>query len=105
MSEYIKKPVKIFLVGFGSLAGLWAAAALLSGLHHTGWQINEFMRQLFVASGLVGPLHTMVDFYTHIKGIEYIICVLFFVVFPLYFRYVEKSSIKRTTPVKTLKRE
>ena len=40
------------------------------------------------AIGMVKPLHTLVDYYTHIKGIEYLICVAFFVAFPVFFKYV-----------------
>ena len=44
-----------------------------------------------VAIGMVKPLHTLVDYYTHIKGIEYLICVAFFVAFPVFFKYVNKA--------------
>lgn len=100
MSKYITRPVKILMVSAGTIMGLWSLVALVSGLNQVNWQVTTFMHHLFTASGLIGPLHTMVDFYTHIKGVEYIICVLFFVVFPLYFRYVERTFDKRKTPVK-----
>jgi hypothetical protein len=45
-----------------------------------------------VATGMVTPLHTLVDYYTHIKGIEYLICVAFFVAFPVFFTYVNKEK-------------
>ncbi|MBA3007383.1 MAG: hypothetical protein KJ900_01275 [Proteobacteria bacterium] len=50
--------------------------------------------QYMVATGMIKPLHTMVDFYTHIKGIEYLICVAFFVVFPAFYTYVNKEQKK-----------
>jgi len=43
------------------------------------------------ATGMIKPLHTLVDFYTHIKGIEYLICVAFFVAFPAFYSYVSKE--------------
>ena len=49
-----------------------------------------------VAIGMVKPLHTLVDYYTHIKGIEYLICVAFFVAFPVFFKYVNKAPAKVT---------
>jgi len=104
MSDAIKKPVKISMLAIGVLITLWATAALLSGLHQVNWQVTTFMRHMLMTSGLIDPLHTMVDFYTHIKGVEYIICVMFFIVFPLYFRYVEKSHANRKTAVKTMER-
>lgn len=82
----------LLLVGGGSLFGIWSLTAMLSGLRQTGWSIAEFVRAGLEASGLITPLHTMVDFYTHIKGIEYIFCGVFFVVFPLFFRFVDKPE-------------
>ncbi len=62
------------------------------GLYRVNWQVTELVRQYLVASGMIQPIHTMVDFYTHIKGIEYIICVAFFVAFPIFFQYVNKRK-------------
>jgi hypothetical protein len=86
------KPVGAIMIGTGGLFGLWALAAMIGGLHRVNWQPAELLRQYLVASGMIQPIHTMVDFYTHIKGIEYIICVMFFVAFPVFFRYVEKRK-------------
>ncbi len=86
------KSVKILMAGTGGLFGIWALAALFGGLHQVNWQVTELMRHYLVASGMIQPIHTMVDFYTHIKGIEYIICVAFFVAFPVFFQYVEKRK-------------
>lgn len=80
------------MLATGGIFGIWAAAALLGGLHRVNWQVTELVRQYMVASGIIQPLHTLVDFYTHIKGIEYLICVAFFVVFPIYFKYIEKQK-------------
>jgi hypothetical protein len=82
----------ILLIGVGSFFGLWSSAAVLGGLHKVGWNIIEFARSGLVASGMIQPIHTMVDFYTHIKGIEYIICVAFFVVFPLFYRFIDRPE-------------
>ncbi len=86
------KSVRILMAGTGSVFGIWALAALFGGLHQVNWQVTELMRHYLVASGMVQPIHTMVDFYTHIKGIEYLICVAFFVAFPVFFQYVEKRK-------------
>lgn len=86
------KSVRTIMVGSGGFFVLGALAAMLGGLHRVNWQVTELVRQYLVASGMVQPIHTMVDFYTHIKGIEYIICVLFFVAFPVFFQYVEKKK-------------
>ena len=79
------------VLGFGAVIGLWATAALVGGLSQVG-SVSELLRQYMVATGMVTPLHTLVDYYTHIKGIEYLICVAFFVAFPVFFTYVNKEK-------------
>ena len=92
------KNAKRLMVAGGSIFFLWAAAVLFSALHQVNWQVTELARQYLVATGMIQPIHTLVDFYTHIKGIEYIICVAFFVAFPIFFQYLEKRKTHITTP-------
>lgn len=92
------KPIEKLMVGVGGLFFLWATAMMLGGLRQVNWQVTELARQYLVATGMIQPIHTVVDFYTHIKGIEYIICVAFFVAFPIFFRLIEH---KKTPPVTT----
>lgn len=84
------------MLTFGSLVGLWAFAALLGGLRQADWQVTELLRQYMIATGMIQPFHTLVDFYSHIKGVEYLICVAFFVAFPLFYRYVNADRRVRT---------
>lgn len=83
----------------GGLFGLWALAALVGGLHRVDWQVTELVRQYLVATGMIRPIHTLVDFYSHIKGIEYLICVAFFVAFPIFFKYLEKTETREKTTI------
>ncbi len=39
----------------------------------------------------------MVDFYSYIKEVEYIVCIAFFVVFPLFYRYANEDRKRITT--------
>ena len=78
------------MMGAGSLVGLWVLAALTTGLMQVGWQPGELLRQYLVAVGAIGEFETLVDFYTHIKGVEYIICVAFLAAFPVFFKYVNR---------------
>lgn len=91
------KWVTASMVGLGSLVFLWVAAAFVGALHQVNWQISELARQYMLATGMMKPLHTLVDFYSHIKGVEYLICVAFFVAFPVFFKYVNKE--KRTVQI------
>ena len=80
------------IVVLSAIVGLWSMVALVSGCIATGG-IAPLVGSWMGAVGLIQPIHTLVDFYTHIKGIEYIICVAFFVVFPVFFKYVNKERI------------
>lgn len=40
----------------------------------------------------VQPIYTLVDYYSYIKGMEYLICVGFFVGFPMFYRYINPKS-------------
>ena len=78
--------------GIGAAIGIWAMTALTYSLSQSGWSIAELARQYMVAVGAIGEFETLVDFYTHIKGIEYIICVAFFAAFPVFFKYVNNTK-------------
>ncbi len=82
------------ILAAGSMMCLWVGAALVSALSSVGWSVSELAGQYMVAIGMVKPLHTLVDYYTHIKGIEYLICVAFFVAFPVFFKFVNKTPAK-----------
>ncbi|MEJ2136464.1 MAG: hypothetical protein P8X86_14640 [Desulfofustis sp.] len=75
----------------GVTIGIWSLLAFTAGLKQADWQLTELLRQYLIATGVVKPTHTLVDFYSHIKGVEYLICVAFFVAFPLFFKYVNKD--------------
>jgi len=89
------------VAGLGMVVGGWAAMTLLAGLKHVDWQFSELLRQYLVATGIVKPSHTLVDFYSHIKGVEYLICVGFFVVFPIFYKYVNSEDEKVETTIRT----
>lgn len=84
----------------GSLFALWATTAIIFGLQSVDYQVTELFRQYLIATGMIKPLHTLVDYYTHIKGIEYLLCVVFFVAFPFFYSYLEKTrKSKRSAPI------
>jgi Ca2+/Na+ antiporter len=93
MAEHYNKTAGRVVLGFGALIGLWAGAAFIGGIKQAG-SISELVRQYMVATGMVTELNTLVDYYTHIKGIEYLICVAFFVAFPVFFKYVNKEKVQ-----------
>lgn len=52
------------------------------------------MDNLFTSIGEVKELFTLVDYYHYIKGLEYLICLAFFVGFPAFYRYINMSDAK-----------
>lgn len=44
--------------------------------------------------GEVKEVFTLVDYYSYIKSMEYLICVAFFVGFPMFYRYINKREEK-----------
>ncbi len=48
--------------------------------------------QLFSSVGEIKEVFTLVDYYQYIKGVEYLICVAFFVGFPIFYRYIHKRE-------------
>jgi len=82
--------------GIGAAIGIWAMTALTFSLSQSGWSVAELARQYMVSVGAIGEYETLVDFYTHIKGIEYIICVAFFAAFPAFFKYVNNAKAPLT---------
>ena len=41
-------------------------------------------------------VYTLVDFYQYIKGVEYLICLAFFISFPMFYRYLNQSPDERS---------
>ncbi|MEA3468641.1 MAG: hypothetical protein U9R57_10525 [Thermodesulfobacteriota bacterium] len=96
MAAKTSKTTGRIILAAGSVMCLWVGATLISALSSTGWSVSALAGQYMAAIGMVKPLHTLVDYYTHIKGIEYLICVAFFVAFPVFFKYVNKVPAKVT---------
>jgi hypothetical protein len=52
--------------------------------------MNELLNQI----GEFQQVYTLVDFYQYIKGVEYLICLAFFVSFPMFYRYLNHDDDK-----------
>jgi len=55
----------------------------------------EMFASMFGSIGEFNRVHTVVDFYTYIKGVEYLICVAFFVAFPLFYKFIHSPPVDR----------
>ncbi len=85
--------------GLAGAFGIWAIMAFVTGLSSVNFQVGEMARQFLVATGNLGEYETLVDFYTHIKGVEYLMAGAFFVAFPVYFKYVDKAEAGKRAKV------
>lgn len=79
------------LAGAGAIFGIWALTAFTSLLAQMDWNVGEVLRQYMVATGALNEQETLVDYYTHIKGAEYIIAVAFLGLYPVFFKYVNRT--------------
>lgn len=50
------------------------------------------LESLFNSIGEVSQVFTVVDYYQYIKGLEYLICLAFFIIFPIFYRYIHKDK-------------
>lgn len=80
------------VAGLGGAFGIWAMMAFVSGLSAVDFQMGEMFRQFLVATNNIGEHQTLVDYYTHIKGVEYLMAGAFFVAFPVFFTYIDKTE-------------
>lgn len=55
------------------------------------------MNSLLSSVGEFKEVFTMVDYYQYIKSVEYLICVAFFVGFPMFYRYINKRDDETTS--------
>ena len=54
--------------------------------------MTEMFQSFFESIGEVQSVFTLVDFYQYIKGVEYLICVAFFIMFPMFYRHIHHQS-------------
>ena len=79
------------MAGLAGAFGIWACMAFITGLASVDYQVTEMFRSFLVATGNLNEYSTLVDYYTHIKGVEYLMAGAFFVAFPIFFKYISKD--------------
>ena len=55
----------------------------------------DFLVGMFGGIGRMVKVHTLVDYYSYVKAVEYLICVGFFCTFPIFYRYIMKDPENR----------
>ncbi|HEB50864.1 MAG TPA: hypothetical protein ENI89_09670 [Desulfobulbus sp.] len=87
----------LLIVWLFAAIGIWAVAALTVSLYQAEWSVSMLAHQYLEATGMTAPVHTLVDYYSHIKGMEYLLCALFFIAFPLFHSYLNRKTEKVST--------
>jgi len=59
----------------------------------------DLIQMFFGNIGDSVKVYTEVDFYNYIKAVEYLICIGFFVSFPLFYKHVIKTKEEREADV------
>ena len=80
------------MAGLGGAIGIWAVMAFATGLASVNFQVTEMFCQFLMATNNIGEHQTLVDYYTHIKGVEYLMAGAFFVAFPAFFMFIDKTE-------------
>jgi hypothetical protein len=52
----------------------------------------EWAKEFMIGVGMIKPMHTQVDYYTYVKGIEYLLCFYYFLIFPVFFMFVNHKK-------------
>lgn len=52
----------------------------------------DWARDFMVGVGMIKPMHTQVDYYSYVKGIEYLLCFYYFLIFPVFFMFVNHKK-------------
>lgn len=88
------------VAGLAGAFGIWACMAFVTGLASVDYQVSEMFRSFLVATGNIDKYSTLVDYYTHIKGVEYLMAGAFFVVFPVFYKFISKDTTQDRAKVK-----
>jgi hypothetical protein len=57
--------------------------------------MTELFGKFFQSIGEVNEVFTLVDYYEYIKAVEYLICVAFFILFPMFYRYLNGENARK----------
>jgi hypothetical protein len=52
----------------------------------------EWAKNFMIGVGMIKPMHTQVDYYSYVKGIEYLLCVYYFLIFPVFFMFINHKK-------------
>lgn len=99
-SEISSTRVVMFFFSMSVIGGMfgWIFAMLVSGLAAANWQVSEMIRQFFSTIGYLDEYEILreilVDFYSRIMELEYlIVAVAFVAVVPVFCKYLNSREV------------
>ena len=54
----------------------------------------DWAEKFMVGVGMIKPMHSQVDYYSYVKGLEYLLCVYYFFTFPVFFIFINTRKKK-----------
>ena len=85
-------PLFLFFLGFAVLIAAWCVGTIILGIVQAEEEGLDIFRKYIEFFQLTKHHKTELGHYIYVKGIEYILCGLFFVTFPVYYMIIQKPK-------------
>ena len=91
-SEKGMSPMFLFFLGFAVLIAVWCIGTIILGIVQAEEEGLDIFRKYIEFFQLTKHHKTELGHYIYVKGIEYVLCVLFFFAFPVYYMIINKPK-------------
>ena len=85
-------PLFLFFLGLAVLIAAWCVGTIILGIVQAEEEGLDIFRKYIEFFQLTKHHKTELGHYIYVKGIEYILCGLFFVAFPVYYMIIQKPQ-------------
>ncbi len=85
-------PLFLFFLGLAVLIAAWCVGTIILGIVQAEEEGLDIFRKYIEFFQLTKHHKTELGHYIYVKGIEYILCGLFFVTFPVYYMIIQKPK-------------
>ena len=87
-------PLFLTFMGIALVITIWCVGSIVLGIAQAEEEGLDIFRKYIEFFGLTSHHTTELGHYIYVKGIEYILCGLFFFAFPVYFLIIHKPEEK-----------
>lgn len=85
-------PLSMIFYAFAFAITAWCVGSIILGIVQAEEEGLDIFRKYIEFFGLTNHHDTMLGHYIFVKGIEYILCGLFFFAFPVYYLIIHKEK-------------